>query len=66
MMSQELKALIKNKKRQPRSWVHDFIVQANGDFVCNQCDQQVSASNSTRRKEHVLKCSKFLAAMQHG
>lgn len=50
------------QKTQPRSWVHDCIVQANGKFVCNYCDQQVSASNITRHKEHLLKCSKFLSS----
>jgi hypothetical protein len=49
------------QKTQVRSWVHDSIVQAHGKFLCKHCDQQVSATNITRRKEHWLKCGKLLS-----
>jgi hypothetical protein len=52
----------KKAKTQPRGWSHDHVHQVEGKWLCKHCDQGVSNTNQTRRKEHLLKCSKFLSS----
>jgi hypothetical protein len=53
-----------SKKPHSKAWVHDQTqVDATGSKrQCNHCGGQVSGSNVTRRKEHLLECSAFLSS----
>jgi hypothetical protein len=52
------------KQKTDKNWVHKQTTEQNGQQICNHCTENVSNSNVTPRKEHLLQCKSFLGSQE--